>query len=396
MTIDDTVPPAARGGSIVTRSQQRDLSAQDGPRLPGDGEIIDLRPIESPTSKKRWAGRKGVIFRQVVPEKFIADPYTEERAMVESRHARLFFGVDISPTPNPWRLYEGIEADFVRESFDADDERFFETLSEFRRTINGNVLRLSVLLSAITTVMAFVSAVTSGLIRVSVPLVFLGVDMQRLGPPKAVAAEVISAAVALTAVGLIYLWPYSNAQRLNGQKLSNFLTRYFTAINSDFSVIQRNASQAISNERDTKEMQQKTKLWWTVLLWTSQRQFFLECYLRNVAFQIRRNGIAYVVSLPLVAASLSGIVLLVAMHEGIASLGGSDFRLGFFQLLPVVILIASVSCLAGALSFVQESLRNREWQTLRHLDVIGGVTEILRGYVNQLELWQTANNSGRK
>ena len=71
------------------------------------------------------------------------------RAALDLEKAKHFFSVEIPIISNPLNLYDDIDGGFVVDLFKDSDKECFYVLSEFRKTINLNVLKLSVLFSLI-------------------------------------------------------------------------------------------------------------------------------------------------------------------------------------------------------------------------------------------------------
>ena len=97
-------------------------------------------------------------------------PYDRKRAELDQTSAEHFFNTDIKLETNPLNLYEDIDGAFIVGLFRHSDKRCFYVLSEFRKTINANVLVLSVLFSVIVSVVAVVNVLLLELRRLSRPL----------------------------------------------------------------------------------------------------------------------------------------------------------------------------------------------------------------------------------
>jgi hypothetical protein len=83
---------------------------------------------------------------------------------------------------------------------------------------------------------------------------------------------------------------YANQQRQNMRELSDFLTRYLGMISNRFREASATASRVIQgDERDSKKLGAAAQKSHKVMIWLGFRPFFIETFVRNINFQMRRN-----------------------------------------------------------------------------------------------------------
>lgn len=385
MTIDSTWE--ANGG-------ERGLVAQSRPAFvtAADADVIDVEPNQTAGAKPGvilW--RRGSTFTWIEPEIVPSAAYSEVRAAADKIGADRFFETEIPPTANPMQLYESVEADFIAERFGRSDGNFLATLASFQHAINGNVLNLSILFSLLTLIALLAGTFGSGLLALSQPLVVGDIDFQNLDPGLIAELEVLFCGAAIFLMCVLFFTQYRYAQGMNGQQLSNYLTRYFAGINSDFVTIERNAALTVVSDRDTGEMKENTVLWWSALQWTAQRAFFLECYLRNVAFRIARNSAMYLALVPLAVAVAVLSLLALGIAFDVLQFTPGNFHGDNRHLLLVIVVALFTGFSFSATAPVRRSIQSRGWYTYQRLEFRRAMKNILEGYVDQLHLWQTMN-----
>jgi hypothetical protein len=187
--------------------------------------------------------------------------------------------------------------------------------------------------------------------------------------------------------------------------MNNFLQHYMDGINVAFTSISRNLSDTVAQEREASEMKHDAALWMSSLQWMAFRVFFIECYLRNMLFQIHRNSSYFIIFVPLAFASaIVGIAGYFRMGQlNVLSLDADLYQQNSFYVFFAMLLIACYRYLRDALAFVWLSIfpnfdeatgeRISSWTKFRDLNVQGSVTRTLDAYIDSLDRWRSMMKS---
>jgi hypothetical protein len=329
--------------------------------------------------------------------------YNDAQAQADFEKAKQFFSTSISTDTNPQNLYEDIESAFTVSMFRQSDKPCFYVLSQFRKTINANVMILAIVFSAIVSFVAVVNIMLStsvdfyGALNTGEKLPFtlnlwvvnLPIDISRDFFNRFVFGFV-SCLVGYCVMWLFYHTEYSQFQRFNGQHLKTYLVDYLSRINNNFRQIQTNAANTMLAEAPVEEMKQDAILWITDLQWTAFRAFYIESYLKNTLFQIRRNSSYYLLLVPLLFIALL-LVVAAAMRLpefNVLNLESAIYRQNSFYLFFAMLLLAYYQYLRRSVSFIWESIAQHDWFKFRELDIQDAMTKILDAYVTQLDRWR--------
>ena len=192
-----------------------------------------------------------------------------------------------------------------------------------------------------------------------------------------------------------YYTEYAQFQRNNGQQMSNFLVEYLASINSNFRQIHTNATQTILEEKDVLEMKHDTALWITNLQWTAFRAFFVEHFLRNMLFQIRRNCSYYLLLIPLcfILAILVTATAFDIRQFNILDLDSNVYQQNSFYPFFAWLLFTYYGYLSKSVSFIWESIEKRRWFRFQELNLQDAMTRIMDFYVVQLDRWRSMMKS---
>jgi hypothetical protein len=328
--------------------------------------------------------------------------YERPQGERDFKRAERFFNIDIPADSNPLNLYDDVHNAFIVNLFGDSDKACFQVLTEFRKTINSNVVILSVVFSLIVSVVAVLNILWSKYVdfyklagvpqgRWLPPVIdFLGAEFET---KMVVNTAIFGTASCLVGFGLMWLFyniAYDQSQRYNGQQLNNFLVRYLSDLNISFAKIHAHATRAVIEEADIKEMKKDTVLWITNLQWMAFRSFFIEEFLRSVLFQVRRNSIY---ALFLIPAFFIFLMLAVAWlfdvrQFDIFDLGSSVYRQNTFYVFFIWLVYIYYNYMTRSLLPIDESI-DRQWSKFRELNVQGAMTKILESYANQLDSWRS-------
>jgi hypothetical protein len=329
--------------------------------------------------------------------------YDEAHAAVDFEKAKQFFGTSIPTDTNPQNLYEDIDGAFIVSMFKDSDKPCFYVLSQFRKTINANVMILSIVSSAIVSFVAVANIMLStsidfyGAFNIGERLpstlnlwaVSLPIDIPRDFFNRLVFGFG-SCFVGYCLMWLFYNTEYSQFQRYNGQHLKTYLVDYLAKINNNFRQIQTSAANTMLAEAPVEEMKHEAVLWITNLRWMAFRAFFIECYLKNILFQIRRNSSYYLLLVPLLFLALLLVVssLMHLQEFDVLNLESEVYKQNSFYPFFAILLLAYYRYLRRSVSFIWESIEQHDWFKFRELNIQDAMTKILDAYVTQLDRWR--------
>jgi hypothetical protein len=329
--------------------------------------------------------------------------YDNARAAADFEKAKQFFSTSVPTDSNPQNLYEDIDSAFIVSMFKDSDKPCFYVLSQFRKTINANVMILSVVFSAIVSFVAVANIMLSTSVdfyktfnlseklpsTLNLWVVNLPIDTPRDFYNRLVFGFA-SCFAGYCLMWLFYNTEYTQFQRYNGQHLKTYLVNYLAKINDNFRQIQTNAANTMLAEAPVEEMKHDAVLWITNLRWMAFRSFFIEAYLKNILFQIRRNSSYYLLLVPLLFIVLVlAVTSLMRLPEfNVLNLESEIYRQNSFYLCFALLLLAYYQYLRRSVSFIWESIEQHDWFKFRELNIQDAMTRILDAYVTQLDRWR--------
>jgi hypothetical protein len=329
--------------------------------------------------------------------------YDDAQAAADFEKAKRFFSTGVPTDANPQNLYEDIDSAFIVSMFKDSDKPCFYVLSQFRKTINANVMILSIVFSAIVSFVAVANIMLStsldfyGFFNISAKLpsplslwgVSLPIDMSHDFFNRLVFGFA-SCFAGWFVMWLFYNTEYSQFQRYNGQHLKTYLVDYLAKINNNFRQIQTNAANTMLAEAPVEEMKHDAVLWITNLRWMASRAFFIESYLKNILFQIRRNSSYYLLLVPLLfLALLLAVTSLMRLPEfNVLDPESEIYKQNSFYPFFAMLLFIYYQYLRRSVSFIWESIEQHDWFKFRELNIQDAMTKILDAYVTQLDRWR--------
>jgi hypothetical protein len=332
--------------------------------------------------------------------------YERRQAELTLNSAKNFFSADVPLDSNPLNLYDDIDGAFIVNLLGDIDKAFFYVLSEFKKAITGNVIALATLFSVIVSVIALANILFStsidfypylglaGHLPYELNLGIATLELSKDSFNKAIFG------ISSCMFGYLLMWlfhetGYAQFQRHNGLHMNSFIVQYLANINNGFRQMHTNATRTIVEEKGIDEMKHDASLWITQLQWMAFRTFFIEQFLKNVLFQIRRDGGYYIVIIPI----LFVLVLLGAGHAlGFNQLNVFDpnsevYRQNTFYLFFAWLVFAYYRYLRGSISVVWQSIESRRWFKFRELNLQEAMTAIVDSYVVQLDRWRSMMKS---
>ena len=341
--------------------------------------------------------RQGVFFRwMMVRVGYMRMPEELTPALVEdyARQANLFLGGQVPVSADPRALYEDVEGAVLASQFHESERGALYLLNESRKLMNANVRKLALWFSAIlgSALLFNVLANDTGL----VPYVFqlAGVEGAQGGWTSLVfgAGSCLLAAFLMWA---LYYAEYSPYQRNTARETANFLTRYLARVNDHYrTAIGQAKSVTVGQERDTRQLAEEAQMWAVTIPWIALRVFFLETYVRNLVFQIRRNSSYYLVFVP--AASLAALAVLLAALS--AFTGFSPFetmlRLGWVFIALFVLVAALYGFFLSNAMQCLEEIDQGEWISFHTMKLNAVMGEVTGKYAEDVGYWKNRVGGG--
>ncbi|XBQ16768.1 MAG: hypothetical protein ABL308_02580 [Oceanicaulis sp.] len=345
--------------------------------------------------------RQGVFFKWLmVRVGFMRMPEELNRETAErySKLAQGFLGGRVPIEADPRALFEDVEGAVIARQFHESDSGVLYLLNESRKLMNANVRKLAVWFSLILGAVLLVNILANdtGLIQ-SLGL-FAGLSDDALVSSAQLTSLVVGAGsclLAAMAMWALYYAEYSPYQRNTAREMANFLTRYLARVNDHYrTAVGKAKSLTVGQERDSKHLAEEAQLWMLNISWIALRVFFIETYVRNTAFQIRRNSHYYLVFVPsgfLVALAVLllalGVFTARAPFETILALGW------VFAVLFVLVVALYAFFLINAMKALEE-IDQGEWISFHTLRLDAVMSEIVGKYAEDVGYWKNRVGGG--
>ncbi len=332
--------------------------------------------------------------------------YDKEKAEADFSNAKRFFIADIPTQSNPLNLYDDIDGAFIVNLLKESDNSCFYVLSEFKRVINNNVMILAILFSIVVSIVAIANLLASTYLDFYTTIgldKYMPIYVEFLDYNFDIPADTFNKMVFGTLsclLGFFVMWffyhtEYAQFQRYNGQQLNNFLVEYLANININYRQIHTNATQTILEEKDVEGMKHDTVLWITNLQWMAFRGFFIEHFLRNMLFQIRRNSSYMLIFIPLffIISMLIASYIFNIKQINVFDTHSNVYSQNVFYVFFAWLLSIYYGYLSQSVSFIWESIAERRWSKFGDLNIQDAMTRIMDSYVVQLDRWRTMMKS---
>lgn len=311
-----------------------------------------------------------------------------EDATRNMQNAQAFYGETEDIFVNPGNLFEDIEAAFIIKMFRNSDAQFFHVLTELRKQINANVRDF---------------AVWSSFILVAVLL--LNVFLPQLTPsaPGAAGSNGIFGneallALASCALGAMlmlaaYSLAYTHHQRNNGMQLNNFVQRYLSHLNRLCQESQRHAGAEQLDQRtaNVEELVKNAGAWFVNFQWSAMRVFFIENFVRNVLFQVRRNSGFYAFYVP------AGFILFIALFAailGVPELNLADPAARLYHMNAVfyvafaAMTLVFLRLLALPVDRVLEQIKGQSWERFHKMNLQDATQALVQRDKREIANWK--------
>jgi len=256
--------------------------------------LLDLNSLartelgEIPRDLQRLVKRKGIFFKYVNGNRVAEEldgSLSPAAAEANLQNAIKFYGRTVEDEINPTVLYEDSEEALIISTLRELDVAFFYVMRRISRAVSRNIVKIIAAMTALVIVFPFV----------------LSFVMEEAGPPDQGVSALLYLAVCVVFFATLILTRmfYGMSARYNGQYFQYFVQTYFSRLLNQYKSAQT-AFPNVLNDRTSSldDIQNRSNLWFMNIHWLSARQWFLDLYVRNMRFQIGRNGLWAVAMLP--------------------------------------------------------------------------------------------------
>lgn len=351
--------------------------------------------------EESYIQRQGVLFRwMMVRVGFMRMPeeLTRETADAYGALARQFLGGRVPIEADPRALFEDVEGAVIAQQFHDSDFGVLYLLNESRKLMNANVRKLAVWFSCILGAVLLVNILANDTGLVQRLGLFAGMGDDAIVSAAQLTSLVVGAGSCLLAAMVmwaLYYAEYSPYQRNTAREMANFLTRYLARVNDHYrTAVGKAKSVTVGQERDSKHLAEEAQLWMLNISWIALRVFFIETYVRNTVFQIRRNSHYYLVFVPTgflvgLAFVLVGLAVFTARapFETIAALGW------VFAVLFVLVVALYAFFLINAMKALEE-IDQGEWISFHTLRLDAVMSDIVGKYAEDVGYWKNRVGGG--
>ncbi len=337
-------------------------------------------------AERRILKKDGQVFKWLrIPGEYIpkslSEPFSDEVADFYLANARALFSRPVSLHADENNFYEDEEGATLVGLFRNTDRRCFYALDQLRRVINANARRFIVWLASLLTAVTVCAWGTP---------YFLA----KLGLPGS--APFIGGAASIVILFVLYFFAtfflqafYANSQRQNMREFSDFLTRYLGHIANQFRESSAKTSRVIQgDERNSKVLAANAQKWHKIMIWLGLRPFFIEAFVRNVHFQVRRNLNYYVFGSILWFTVIAPLALYyifetvrAATSYSPPTLAAAAIGVGYFA-------FAALSIWQILRKVVFEELNQMNWLGFDNLEVGAQMDEVIGKYAEDIGLWK--------
>lgn len=362
------------------------------PTLVGDMPAIlrELHVIDDASPEERSFYDFSDMDRQLVAVKHGFKTFKQPKGLSldaedldDSRHAdmaRMFFSSPIRIETDADNLYDEEEGAVIVKMFRRSDRGMLYAIDKFRRTVGDNARRIVKASVFAVLIWAVAAVLAQALIQLDVPAI----------DAKASSATIWLAALAVFALSMPSLWlwirtnPYYSKARDTGfGDFAALLQGYFAGVSDKFVNAHAKMSQSILGEEDQDFLAEKAEKSARTMLWHAMRVLFIESFLRNEYYQMRRNLRFY--QLLYKAGAAGGLLVAALLILWI----GSPLGAGWLALIPWAML--AVSCvLAFSVWFAsigkndtEHQISDLNWRGFEELHLDDRLREIIGAYARE-------------
>jgi hypothetical protein len=351
--------------------------------------------------ERSFMQRQGLFFRWMnarVGFMRMPEELDDELAQDYYRQAQDFLGTTIPIGSDPHALFEDIEGGVIATQFYESDKGILFYMNETRKLMNDNVRKLSLWFSFILTSVLALNIIANDVGMVQAIGLGMGVEFLPLGSESlnSLAFGIASCVIAAVLMWALYYTEYTPYQRNTAREMANILTRYLARVNDHYrTAVGRARSVTVGEEREPARLAEQAKLWTTNLTWIALRTYFVESYIRNVAFQIRRNSSYYLMFVP--AAFTLVVVFLIILagmvvpdFDPIATIASLGF---IFPCLFVLTALLYALFLLNAMAALEE-IDQGEWISFHTLKLDEVLGDVVGKYAEDVGYWKNRVGGG--
>lgn len=334
---------------------------------------------------------RGLLFKWIdVSDHELPDSSLKvDDTMRNVENAHLFYGQTEDIFANPGNLFEDIEAAFIIKMFRNSDAGFFHVLTELRKQINANVRDFAVWSSFILVAVLLFNVFLPQLMTPAAdvdPNTALFLDNETL---VALASCALGTMLMLAAYSLAY----THHQRNNGMQLNNFVQRYLSHLNRLCQESQRHAGAEQLDQRsgNVEELVKSAGAWFVNFQWTAMRVFFIESFVRNILFQVRRNSGFYAFYVP---AGFLAFVVLIAAVLNVRELDVTDhtsrlyhMSLAFYAAFLAMAFVF-LKIMALPVDRVLEQIKGQAWERFNKMNLQDATQTLVQRDKREIANWK--------
>lgn len=351
------------------------------------------------SEERRILKKHGILFKSYEPISssylplHLVGPLTKEVSSFYASEAKKFFSSAVSLHANHMSLYDDAEGAFVVSLLRSADRRCYYFLNEVKKTINDNARYLVVSYSILIVIWVLVAAVAvydSQLLWSTNPLTKVGLTV---GHDTWVAIYLGATSCLLWGImQQAHMAGYQKHQQHNFRELRHFLARYISRIADRYREATGDAKQVtVGDETDSKILAENAKKWHKILMWMPFRTFFIECFVRNIYYQIHRNT-GYYLIIPKLFYPLLLTVVLFILHAGF----GGAAVLTYVTSHDVLSFAIGVMFLISTVIYFRLIFKKVIAVELSHIDILGYdhlnvstvMDEVVGKYAEDVGFWK--------
>ncbi|MEM9168217.1 MAG: hypothetical protein AAGC56_01080 [Pseudomonadota bacterium] len=349
--------------------QRAGLEAAGGVVGLDEDQIRDLEQKSKDLEDAYIVTSKGFLYDRI----FVAPSYTPSWVedglaphVVErfAHEADGFFNGQVDLNANAGALYEENDGAHTIYMFGKSDLAAYNLIDKTRKTVNENALKLIVsFLACILTAFGVVLFAT----KASTASIF-----------------VLAAAAGLMALSA---FAYKNMQEHSIRSLGKFMTLYVGYISDHFREAAGKAKSVhVGVEKDAAVLSARAQVWNKTMVWTAFRSFFIETFLRNQLYQIRRNSEYYrLFSDFMIVATPIAVALghYLGAYDIAAYASGTGYAVAFGAAFLVVFYVLLVR-----MRVITAELDLQDWRGFDTLRLGEKMDEVVGKYVEEIGYWK--------
>jgi hypothetical protein len=354
---------------------RRELHIIDDPQ-PGANAIFDFSEADRQLVVQRHGFK---AFRQPKSELTDADCSDDERNV---GLARRFFSSAIQIETDAENLYDEEEGAVIVRMLRRSDRMMLYAIDKFRCVVGDNARRM--IGDSLFAVLSFVLAAVGVQLAINFGLVPTEMS-DALKSPWSIA--VVAVATAIVLYSLLRLWVrnlnYTKARDAGLSEFKSLLQGYFAGASDKFVNAHAKMSHSILGEEDQDFLAESAEKSHKTMLWHAMRVLFMENFLRNEYYQMRRNLRFYQM------AFRCGALVFVLAGVGLVEAVGPVFQWGWPEVVPAILLAgaAIAAWLIWMLSIgkrdTEAQISDLHWRGFEELHMDERLREIIGAYAKE-------------